>query len=167
VDLSEDTLPFKDRYFDYVIILETLEHLKSPQSGIEEIQRVLKKGGIMLASVPNPRTDHKLMYPCLFKFGNFKRYLSNNRFSVRLTTTYGICPPFWKRLRKRVAEKWNEQRNEIDVEKGESTKFSKLALLLSNNFFTKIKPKIYGWSFIYQCENINPSGAKEQVLRIL
>ncbi|MBS3091379.1 class I SAM-dependent methyltransferase [Candidatus Pacearchaeota archaeon] len=161
VDISEEKLPFEDGKFDCVIILETLEHLKSPQFAIEEIQRVLKRNGMMIASTPNPRTTHKLMYPSLFRFRNFRNYLENNRFYIKETTTYGICPPFWKYLRSTVEKKYLKDKSKL-VSKDDSnvTILSKLARLLSSDFFGMIKPKIYGWSFIFVCININPMGAK-------
>ena len=88
VDISAESLPFKDSTFDYVIILETLEHLKSPQYAIQDIQTVLKKAGTMVASIPNPKTGHKLLYPALFKFSNFKKYLENNMESESRRSLY-------------------------------------------------------------------------------
>lgn len=159
-DISVEPLPFNDKTFDDVIVLETLEHLKSPQYAIEEIQRVLKKDGIMIASVPNPRTGHKFIYPSLFKFSNFKEYLINNKFLIKSVTTYGICPPFWDYLKPILVKEWHKQKRGLDLEKEETTSLSKLARLLSSDSINKIKPKMYGWSFVYECINVNPDGAK-------
>jgi len=46
-------LPFENKKFDVVTMLETLEHVDDPQSTIKEAVRVIKKGGILLVSVPN------------------------------------------------------------------------------------------------------------------
>ncbi len=46
-------LPFKDNYFSQVIILDVLEHIKDHEKALEEINRVLKKGGRLAICVPN------------------------------------------------------------------------------------------------------------------
>lgn len=53
VDLNKSRLPFKSRFFDYVIGCDVLEHLIDPLAIVKEISRVLKKAGFFLLSVPN------------------------------------------------------------------------------------------------------------------
>ena len=43
-------MPFKDRSFDGIIMLEVLEHIPTPDILIKEIMRVTKVGGIMIGS---------------------------------------------------------------------------------------------------------------------
>ncbi|OGZ33174.1 MAG: hypothetical protein A2V69_01440 [Candidatus Portnoybacteria bacterium RBG_13_40_8] len=43
-------LPFPDEKFDNILCTEVLEHLHSPREAIEEMARVLKKGGILILS---------------------------------------------------------------------------------------------------------------------
>jgi len=160
-DMSFEKLPFDDGTFDYVIILEVLEHLKAPQSSLEEIQRVLKKGGIMIASTPNPRTTHKFLYPSLFTHSGFRDYLKNNKFTIIESTTFGICPPFWKIMKSSLERRHFNSRLSVRKNKSEkSPLFSRLSVFLSKGLFNHIKPKIFGWSFVYVCKNTNPSGAK-------
>jgi ubiquinone/menaquinone biosynthesis C-methylase UbiE len=45
-------LPFRDAFFDCVIISEVLEHLTDDDRAIRELSRILKPGGILAASVP-------------------------------------------------------------------------------------------------------------------
>jgi SAM-dependent methyltransferase len=45
-------LPFKDESFDCVIISEVLEHLHQDEQALQEMSRVLKRGGVLAASVP-------------------------------------------------------------------------------------------------------------------
>jgi len=59
MDIEE--MDFKDESFDTVVMTETLEHLINPKIGLKEAQRVLKKGGRFLCSVPNgydPQPTH-------------------------------------------------------------------------------------------------------------
>ena len=41
------TLPFKDRSFDLVCILQVLHHIEEPQKTLDGISRVLKDGGVL------------------------------------------------------------------------------------------------------------------------
>jgi SAM-dependent methyltransferase len=53
-DLETDRLPYEDETFDLAVFTETLEHIpRSPYAILGEIKRVLKRGGVLLFSVPN------------------------------------------------------------------------------------------------------------------
>lgn len=160
-DISTEKLPFTDASFDIVIILEVLEHLKSPQYAIEEIQRVLKREGRCIISIPNPRTGHQLLYPCLFKQRNFREYLRNNRFEVLSEGTYGICPPFWRMMKSSLDKKYKEKNEQVKEGKESVNLFSKIAASFSTGPLSIVKPKIWGWCFIYECRNNTPTGAKD------
>jgi ubiquinone/menaquinone biosynthesis C-methylase UbiE len=51
---SLSAVPFADNTFDFVVASEVLEHLKSEEmpKAIQEINRVLKKGGYFVGTVP-------------------------------------------------------------------------------------------------------------------
>jgi 2-polyprenyl-3-methyl-5-hydroxy-6-metoxy-1,4-benzoquinol methylase len=56
VDLIQGTLGeahFQNCFFDAVILVHTLEHLPQPLETLEEINRILKKTGILYVSLPN------------------------------------------------------------------------------------------------------------------
>ncbi len=45
---------FEDNTFDYVLLLEVFEHLFSPYSVFKEVHRILKPGGGVVVTYPNP-----------------------------------------------------------------------------------------------------------------
>lgn len=45
-------LPFKNNYFDAVVLRHVLEHLENPTDALEEINRILKPGGLFYSSTP-------------------------------------------------------------------------------------------------------------------
>ena len=50
---AEDTLPFADQAFDYVVIKDVFEHLVDPSHLLREAHRVLGDEGWLVANVPN------------------------------------------------------------------------------------------------------------------
>ena len=51
-DITQN-LEFPEKVFDYVLLLEVIEHLKDPYSVVKEINRILKVNGILVISTPN------------------------------------------------------------------------------------------------------------------
>ena len=51
VDLNQ-SLPFQDNSFDFVVMAEVLEHLPYPNITLNEIKRVLKKNGTFIGNLP-------------------------------------------------------------------------------------------------------------------
>ena len=47
-------LPFGEAAFDAVVCFEALTHLADPAAALAELRRVLRPGGLLLASAPNP-----------------------------------------------------------------------------------------------------------------
>lgn len=72
LDLLADTkLPFKTNSFDLVMATEFLEHITRPDLLAKEMNRVVKKDGIIMVSLPN-----ELAYGCRFGF-LFGKVLNN------------------------------------------------------------------------------------------
>jgi len=52
--MSAYDLQFPESHFDCVTLQEVLEHLEGAAQSIKEMNRVLKVGGVLIVSVPNP-----------------------------------------------------------------------------------------------------------------
>lgn len=53
VQASADALPFKNSFFDTILMLEVLEHLPSDKKAIQEAKRVSKKDAFLIITAPN------------------------------------------------------------------------------------------------------------------
>lgn len=51
-DITKE-MPFADNTFDYVLLMEVIEHLRNPYAVLSEINRILKKSGSLIISTPN------------------------------------------------------------------------------------------------------------------
>lgn len=59
---SADNIPVSDECFDTILMFEVLEHLENPEEVLDEINRVLKKGGRLFLSIPFMYRHHKNPY---------------------------------------------------------------------------------------------------------
>jgi len=59
---AEDKLPFDEDFFDIILLNDVLEHLEYPKLALENIQRVLKKGGILYINTPNLNIIRKMIF---------------------------------------------------------------------------------------------------------
>lgn len=48
-----EALPFKDDEFSTIVCTEVIEHQPDPKPTVEELKRVIKKGGVLIGSVPS------------------------------------------------------------------------------------------------------------------
>lgn len=51
-DITKE-MPFSEGYFDYVVLMEVVEHLSNPYSVMEKIGRIIKANGSLIISTPN------------------------------------------------------------------------------------------------------------------
>jgi 2-polyprenyl-3-methyl-5-hydroxy-6-metoxy-1,4-benzoquinol methylase len=52
-DISTMDLPFEDHSFDVILCLDVLEHTVDPWSVLRKLRRLIKPGGVLIASIPN------------------------------------------------------------------------------------------------------------------
>jgi len=60
-----DGIPFPDATFDNVFCIEVLEHVPNPFGALTEMHRVLRPGGVLTLSVPNPYHAKELIWNLL------------------------------------------------------------------------------------------------------
>jgi SAM-dependent methyltransferase len=60
-DVSQG-IPFPDGNFQFVFMLEVLEHVPNPFGVLSEIRRILAPGGVLILSVPNPYHIKELIW---------------------------------------------------------------------------------------------------------
>ena len=92
LDVSTAGLPFADDAFDLAISLETFEHLMNPHFALQEVRRVVRPGGRFLCSVPNPLTGHPYLYPGLFEYAHFRRFLELSGFAIERVVPWQWAP---------------------------------------------------------------------------
>jgi len=94
-DICSDlhNIKWQPNYFDTVIATEVLEHSYNPQKAINEIYRILKKGGACILSTrfifpyhPDPQDYYRFTWDSLEylfkKFENVKIYPQGNRIQI-------------------------------------------------------------------------------------
>ncbi|HBF35142.1 TPA: hypothetical protein DDW35_11335 [Candidatus Sumerlaeota bacterium] len=75
---GNEGLPFASESFDAVLILDVLEHLEQDKLTTAEILRVLKSGGVMIATVP----AHPSLFSAWDKILEHKRRYSRSQFKA-------------------------------------------------------------------------------------
>jgi methionine biosynthesis protein MetW len=73
-DLNKDELPFKKEKFDYILLLDVLEHVANPEKLLLESRKKLNKNGRLIITLPN---DYHLLNKIRFVFN---KHLTENPF---------------------------------------------------------------------------------------
>ncbi|MDB4978593.1 MAG: Methyltransferase type 11 [Candidatus Peribacteria bacterium] len=68
VDLNISPIPYTDGFFETVLIGDVIEHVTNPLMLLCEANRVLKPGGTLIVSTPNPYYYWKFMQNLLVNF---------------------------------------------------------------------------------------------------
>lgn len=74
-DLNKDELPFKKEKFDFVLLLDILEHVANPQKLLLDAKSRLNSGGKLIISLPN---DYHILNKIRFLFN---KHLTENPFA--------------------------------------------------------------------------------------
>jgi 2-polyprenyl-3-methyl-5-hydroxy-6-metoxy-1,4-benzoquinol methylase len=84
VGVLDEPLPYRNEEFDYVILMEVMEHIYNPNFVISEVSRILKKEGRLILSTPN-----------ILHIGSRLRFLfeGNYDFFREPTLDYSKCFP--------------------------------------------------------------------------
>jgi len=69
-DVEKEVINAPEEHFDIIICADVLEHFADPWSAVTRISRHLKKGGRLIASIPNIR-ECKTLFRIIF-FGDFR-----------------------------------------------------------------------------------------------
>ena len=72
-DVEMLNLPLKNEYFDFILLGDVLEHLKNPWQVLIYLTQFLKKGGYVIASIPNVRywkVVMKLVFKAEWKYSS-------------------------------------------------------------------------------------------------
>jgi SAM-dependent methyltransferase len=82
---SSDALEFSDpQGFDTIVSIETIEHLPAPEAFVAHLVRLLRPGGILVASVPTtPSVDANPHHLHDFSERSFRRLLAPHRLVER------------------------------------------------------------------------------------
>jgi len=54
--MDAEKLAFEDEAFQLVLCIDMIEHVKNPEACIQEAYRILKKGGYVIITTPNPES---------------------------------------------------------------------------------------------------------------
>jgi len=117
---TADALPFADSVFDAVTVLGSLEYMEAPDRALAECRRVLRPGGLLVASLLNKSSLYRLLtrvhqrrrpaddpIPAVqFTRGEAERALKNVGFGVRSVAYFDmeLLPPAVAKNHPRVAQ---------------------------------------------------------------
>lgn len=63
-DLNQAT-PFPDQSFDLIFTVEVIEHLENPRHVMRELHRLLRPGGVLILTTPNPTSVRSVVQMAL------------------------------------------------------------------------------------------------------
>ena len=100
VCLNGQTLPFQDKYFEVVGLLEAVYYLPEPDRFIDEAYRVLKENGTLILCLPNmdrPKFCASPLSHQYFSVPELSKLLSKHKFDPKI---FGVFPVYTSRSGK-------------------------------------------------------------------
>lgn len=82
IDVNNTEFPYPDEYFDVIAASHVIEHLSNVEYTLKEMDRVLKKGGIMLVATPTKPPGVALLIELLHKRKNKRLGETQHAFSA-------------------------------------------------------------------------------------
>ncbi len=137
IDFSAEKLPYNDNSFDYVVLLDVLEHLFNPKQVLAEAKRVSKK--YLIISVPNFNSMPARVQVMLGKPGE------NNK------AKKGHVYWFNLKILKNMLKKNNLEIAEFKINTFWQNKFLIKYLM---KFLVKIFPSVFALSFVIKARKL-------------
>ncbi len=132
-------LPYADAYFDIVITEGLIQHLYSPESLLQEIERVLKPGGLYIGSMTN---NYHLWHRVMYLLGRPQdSFLFRNR-AWQITSSFFTLAGFRKIL---------------------SGQFEILMCTAKPGRFSSLWPSLFGWDIVWKARKPIPQDREMQV----
>jgi ubiquinone/menaquinone biosynthesis C-methylase UbiE len=131
VQSSVVELPFRECYFDYVLSLESLEHVPDPVVFLQELYRTLKWGGTLVMSLPPKTAEFPLrVYEMFFPHHGegphqflpssvVKRMVRDAGFTLKMHKGTVLVP---------VGPRWLKNLGELVIERLQWTPLSELGI---------------------------------------
>lgn len=89
-DIESMTLPYTEKYFDYIIFADVLEHLYDPEKTLNKCKNLLKDDGFVIATIPNIKYFTTLIKLILFDEFEYKDSGILDRTHLRFFTKKSI-----------------------------------------------------------------------------
>lgn len=100
VDFEKDKINFSNEKFDLVTAISLIEHINNPSNLLNEVMRILKKGGMFILVTPNWKFNVKNFYddpthvrPYTKSSINF--LLESFKFKEVIVVPWLVCKPSW------------------------------------------------------------------------
>lgn len=125
VNADLDCLPFENCVFDVGVCMDVIEHNEDDQAIVDELARVIKKGGILIAAAPAARSlwgpqDKKLGHYRRYGKDEFKKLFEKDFISLKMSYfNFLLFPPMFI-LRKifNMFPNILKERDELDINSG-------------------------------------------------
>lgn len=146
----ERPTPFPDQYFDGVVMNEVLEHLFHDVEALEEANRILKKDGVLVVTVPyySNVQDEPEFHVRVYSFKTIRRLLENCGFQIEEHFFKGFCSRFPQlSLLFRAGIYLTHKAAEISLRKSPDE-----AVDFVNGFFAKLERSLgsHSWTIKFQ-----------------